>query len=151
MRRFRFRLQRVQAWRQQEAQAARRVLLEAVAAHTQCEERVAQIDQLAAQCQAAAQEQATAALATGMLRGLETARARAARARAHAANQVDGARAVFAQRRAAAEAIAKLHEQQRAAWQHTMATAERDELEELARLARHAGAELGAAPLGRIT
>ncbi len=139
MKRFKFRLQRVLAWRRQDADAARRVLVAAVTGLNRCDERIAVIDRLAMECrQESASRSPAQALAAGMLVGLDTARGRAQRARAAADKQVALARTMFLQRRSAAEAITKLHTQKRTAWQTTIDAAERAELEELSRLARHA-------------
>ena len=137
MRRFKFRLARVQSLRRQEADVARRALVAAAAALAHCDERIAAIEQMAIECrtETAAASKAQA-LAAGMLRGLDGARARALRARAVADQQANIARAAFVQRRAAAEAIDRLHANKHAVWRTAVAKAERDELEELARLSR---------------
>lgn len=141
MKRFKFRLRRLQAVRKQEADAARRVLVEATAGLVRCEQRISTIDQLAAECRhESVATSPVQALAAGMLRGLDSARGRAQRMLALAERQVNVARTTFVERRAASEAIIKLHAAKRGAWQASIAAAERAELEEMSRLARHAQA-----------
>src|SRR5690606_5686982 len=132
-----FRLRRVRGLGKREVAAAMRALGSAVSALARCEERVAAIDAMLAECDASAADGTARALAEGLRRGLDVARARAWRSRTAAAQQVEAARAAYAQRRAAALAIASLERGKRAAWQRAVAAAEQAELEELVRLARH--------------
>jgi hypothetical protein len=138
VRRFRFRLRKLQALRRQEADVARRALAQAVAAVSHCDQRIAVIETLSAECAPAGGRRDVEPLAAGMRRGLETARARAQQARAAAAAQLARARAAYLERRSAGLAIDKLHQARRASWAAEVAASERSELEESARLVRDA-------------
>lgn len=137
MKRFKFRLAKVQSLRQQEEKVARRGLATALAAVDKCDQQLGSIEALVAQCTASSVPgSATANMARGLMRGLEVARARTQRSKQQAVQQLDAARGVYAQRRAAARAIGNLRERALDTWRRAVLVGERDEAEELARLAR---------------
>lgn len=120
---------------------ARLSLAETVRRLTNCDEQLARIEEMAQECWREARDPSpTAALATGILRGLESARTRALDTRSVAERQVASAQALWVQRRTAAAAIDKLHDARRQAWEEAVAAAERIETEEIARLGRMASA-----------
>jgi flagellar export protein FliJ len=133
MRKFVFRLHKVQSLRHQEVKLARLALAAANGRLRQCDDRPAAIEQMAAECRQDEHGAPTAALAQGLLRGLETARARAAAARTAAERTVDGARAAWLQRRSAAAAVDKLRQAREQIWRQEVMAAEQAEIEEGAR------------------
>lgn len=141
MKRFEFRLAKVRSLRQQEEKVARRALGQALAGVARCEQQLSAIDALAGQCAGSTEHGDLAArMARGLQRGLDVARARAQQNKARAEQGLDVARAAYEQRRAAAKAIDNLRDRALATWRAQVAAAERDEAEELARLARDSAA-----------
>jgi flagellar export protein FliJ len=137
VKRFKFRLAKVQSLRQQEEKVARRGLATALAAVDKCDQQLGSIEALVAQCTAStAPGSAMANMARGLMRGLEVARARTQRSKQQAEQQLDTARGIYTQRRAAARAIGNLRERTLDTWRRAVLAGERDEAEELARLAR---------------
>lgn len=139
MKKFAFRLERVQSIRHLEVRVARVALAHAVEHLTRCDGRMASIDAMVEECRRQEGDSSpSAALARGLLRGLDRARGRAVAARNSAEQQVAAARGIWLQRRSSAAAVDKLHDTRFESWRAAVAAAEQSELEESVRLTKSA-------------
>jgi flagellar export protein FliJ len=152
MRRFRFRLAPLLRLRAQLERASRRELATAIGGLAAIDQRLAAAAQGLRECA----EQGTRPGAVGQLaqqleNGLRRHRWRLQQQQRAAQQQVDVARADYAQRARDVKALQVLRDQQRAAWQLAATRAEQAELDELATLSRQARTADGVRAAGRAT
>ena len=139
MRRFRFRLAPLLRLRTQYERAARRERATAMGALAAVDQRLAAAAQGLRECaEQGARPDAVGQLAQQLETGLRRHRWRLQQQQRQAQQQVDAARAGYAQKARDLRALRVLRDQQHGAWRTAAVRAEQAELDELAALARQA-------------
>ena len=133
MRRFRFRLQKVQNLRRHQERAAKLVMAEAMASLSALTDHAAQIDRNIAACEEPSTSSASP-LAFALQRGLMATRRRLQQGIDQAQAVVDRTRDSYTECRRALKSLTSLHERRREAWENEVRAAEQAEFDEIARV-----------------